>query len=411
MRLGDNFKLAAGTLYANKRRTLLTSLGIIIGIAAIIIVMSVGAGAQSLIINQLNSVGTNLIGILPGASDENGPPASVLGIVVRTLTYQDAVAIGQQVPNVAAVSSYNTGIGNISYQNQSTNATFYGVMAEYPQVEEVELMGGRFFTAEEERSGARLAVIGYQVWNDLFQGADPVGQKIKIKKETFEIIGALTERGTAGFQNQDNVVFVPAQTAQKLLLGVNHANFIRVKATDPAVVDQVTNDVRLLLRDRHRITNGEPEDFSVRNTQDAIDILTNITNAMKFFLVAIAMISLLVGGVGVMNIMLASVTERIREIGLRKAVGARRSDIIRQFLIEAVAITVSGGAIGIIIGSLVAVIVAVIAWSLDYDWDLVVSPWSIILGLAMAGSVGIIFGVYPARRAARLDPITALRYE
>lgn len=411
MTIADSLRLSLTVLRANKRRTILTSLGIIIGIAAVVIIMSVGAGAQSLIIGQLNAVGSNLIGVLPGASDENGPPASALGINVETLTYDDARAIGATIRNVAAVSAYVTGVGTVTYQNQTSDATYYGVMADYPEVEDVTLAYGRFLTPEEERGTGRVVVIGHQVWQDLFAGQDPIGATIKIRRHTFEVIGVFEERGTAGFQNQDNVVYMPLTTAQDLLLGIDHVNFIRIKAADAAVVEQVAEDARLLLRDRHDIAIGADEDFSVRNTQDAIEALTTITDALRFFLAAIASLSLLVGGVGVMNIMLAAVTERIREIGLRKAVGARRGDISRQFIFETLAITSTGGVIGILIGVSVAAVVAVVAQALGYDWSFVVTPSSIIVGCVVSVLVGLAFGVYPARRAARLDPITALRYE
>ncbi|MBP6942590.1 MAG: ABC transporter permease, partial [Candidatus Buchananbacteria bacterium] len=298
MTIRDSIVVAIKTLRVNKRRSLLTSLGIIIGIAAVIIIISVGAGAQSLIVNQLNSVGSNLIGVLPGASEEDGPPASAFGIVVTTLTVDDARAIKREVPSVSAVTAYASGVGTMSYYNADTNATFYGVMAAYPQVEEVKLSHGRFFTEEEEQTNARVVVIGYQVWQDLFNGTDPIGAKIKIKKEFFEVIGVIDERGTAAFQNQDNTAFVPISTAQNLLLGIRYANFIRVKVTNPDALSQVSADIKLLLRDRHNISETGTDDFSVRNTQDAIKALLAITGAIKFFLAGIAGISLLVGGVG-----------------------------------------------------------------------------------------------------------------
>lgn len=411
MTLLDGLKLSVSVLRSNKMRSFLTSLGIIIGIAAVIVIISVGAGAQSLIINQLNSVGTNLIGILPGASDENGPPASALGIVVTTLKYEDALAIKKQVQNITAVSSYNSGVATLAYQGTSVDANFNGVMSDYPNVEDTEIMVGRFFTPEEESESVRAVVLGYQVYHDLFGSDNALGKRVKIKKESFEVIGVMKERGTSGFQSQDDIVLMPVSTAQKIMLGVDYVNYIRVKINYTDNLDRATEDIKFLLRDRHNIGIDGTDDFSVRNTKDAIDTLLTITDALKFFLAAIAAISLIVGGVGVMNIMLAAVSERVREIGLRKAVGARRVHIITQFVLETMAITIIGGIIGIIIGFVISAIIAFVANYLGYKWDFVVSLSSILLGTSVAAVIGLVFGIYPAQKAARLDPIEALRYE
>lgn len=411
MKLSETIKLSFSVLRTNKVRTLLTGLGIIIGIASVIVIISAGAGAQSLITNQLNAVGTNLVGILPGASDENSAPASAMGIVVTTLKYEDAEAIAREVPNISAVSSYNTGIATASWQGNTSDASFNGVMTSYPEVEDVKLGVGRFFSQEEDNSSARVAVLGWQVAEDLFKGQSSIGQRIKIGKEFFEVVGVMEKRGAAGFQNPDKLIFIPANTAQKIMLGVRHVNYIRAKINAPKNIDAAVEDIRLLLRDRHGLRESTIDDFSVRNTKDAIETLNSITDALKFFLAAIASISLLVGGVGVMNIMLASVNQRIREIGLRKAVGAKRRDIMIQFLAESITLTLFGGIVGIIIGSLVSMLVAVIANYLGYDWDLVVSPLSIFMGFAVAVLVGVVFGIYPAQRAAKLNSIEALRYE
>ncbi|MFH1225665.1 MAG: ABC transporter permease [bacterium] len=411
MNIVQILKMSFTVLRANKIRSFLTGLGIIIGIAAVIIIISVGAGAQSLIINQFDSLGANLIGILPGASDEEGPPASVFGIIVTTLKYEDALAIKREVPNIIAVSPYNSGLGTVSYQNNKTDTNFYGVGAEYPTVENTEILMGRFFNEEEEKGGVRVVVLGYSVWQDLFESRDPIGDKIRIKKEFFEVIGVNKERGTAGFQNQDDLVLIPVSTAQKIMLGVRHVNFIRAKVNDESNLEQAVADIKLLLHDRHNLSQSQADDFSVRNTKDAIDALTKVTDALKFFLAAIAAIALIVGGVGIMNIMLAAVNERVREIGLRRAVGATQKEIMAQFIGETVVITLISGLTGIIIGGLIAALVALIAKYLDYNWDLIISPASIILAVGMATLVGFVFGIYPARRAAKLDPIAALRYE
>jgi len=411
MKIFDNIKLSLLVLRANKARSFLTSLGIIIGIASVIVIMSVGAGAQSLIVNQLNAMGTNLIGVLPGTSDEEGPPASIFGIALTSLKYEDALAIKRQVNNVTAVSSYNSGVGTVSYLSNSLSVNFYGVMADYINVEDTEVVLGRFFTEEEEMANARVVVLGYQIWQDLFNGQDPIGRRIKIKKEIFEVVGVMKQRGATGFQNQDNQVLVPVSAAQNIILGINHVNSIRVKVNQADNLDQAVEEITMLLRDRHNIDNPSEDDFSVRNTKEALDILLSVTDALKFFLVAIASISLLVGGIGVMNIMLAAVNERIREVGLRKAVGACYSHIMWQFISETVAITIMGGIIGIVLGWLISAVVALIARYLGFRWDLVITPSSILLGLGVAVIVGLIFGLYPARKAARLDPISALRYE
>jgi len=392
-------------------RSFLTGLGIIIGIASVIVIISAGAGAQSLIVNQLNSVGTNLIAVLPGASDEKSAPASAMGIVVTTLKYEDAQAIANEVPNVIAVSSYNSGQGTFTAQGTTQDATYYGVMSDYINVEDTNVESGRFFSTEEDSGSARVVVLGYQLAQDLFANQNPLGQKVKINKEFFEVIGVMKKRGAAGFQNNDIIALMPSQTAQKIMLGVRYINSIRVKVDSSDNLDQVVADVKLVLRDRHSIGETGIDDFSVRNTKDAIKTLTTVTDALKFFLAAIASISLLVGGVGVMNIMLAAVHQRIQEIGLRKALGAKNSDILTQFLAESIAVTLLGGIIGMIAGSLVSFLVAVIARYLGYNWDLVIAPSSIILGFLVTVIVGVVFGLYPAQKAAKLNSIEALRYE
>jgi len=253
--------------------------------------------------------------------------------------------------------------------------------------------------------------LGSQIAEELFKDQSPLGQRIKINKEFFEVIGFMKPRGTVGFQNRDKLVFIPAKTAQKIMLGINHVNLIRVKINSPENIDAAAEDIRLLLRDRHDLKESTIDDFSVRNTKDAIKTLNSITDALKFFLAAIAGISLIVGGVGVMNIMLASVNQRIREIGLRKAVGAKKIDIMIQFLAESVILTLLAGVIGVIIGCLISILIALIANYLGYKWSLIISPLSIFIGFLLAFFVGIIFGLYPAQKAAKLNSIEALRYE
>ncbi|MFA6105171.1 MAG: ABC transporter permease [Patescibacteria group bacterium] len=408
----DNLRNAWRLLRQNKVRSFLTMLGIIIGVMAVVVIMSVGAGAQSLIVNQFKSMGTNLVGVLPGKSDEKGPPASVMGIVVTTLKDDDRKAFDNgEIPHILASTSYVRGIDTVTSGDNKTDTNFLGTSAGYPNVEEINLEFGRYFTEEEEKGNAKVAVIGSTVAKALFPDADPLGKNVKIKKTIFQIIGVAKERGRSGFQDQDNQIFVPLSTAQKLLLGINYVNFMRVKVDSADNISEVEEFIKIKLREQHNITNPDNDDFSVRSTNQGIEAISSVTNGLKFFLAAIAAISLVVGGIGIMNIMLAAVEERTKEIGLRKAVGAKSRQIIAQFLVETILITFTGGVIGIIIGSGISILVASIAKNMGYSWDLVITPSSIILGCIVSIVIGIVFGVTPARHAARLNPIEALRHE
>lgn len=388
-------------------------LGMIIGISSVIIIMSIGASAQDLILGQIKSVGSNLIGVLPGATSEDGPPAAVMGITVTTLKYEDALALAEKenVPHAQAVAAYVKGMGTISWQNRSVDTNINGTTASYIDVEETDVEIGRFFSEAEEKGISRVVVLGSEVYENLFEGQDPVGQAVKIKREQFKVIGVMEERGSVAFQNQDDQVFIPLKTAQKILLGINHLGFVRVKVDESQYLDQTVQDVKMTLREQHNIDDPIDDDFTVENVQNALDVFTGVTNALKFFLASIAAIALLVGGIGIMNIMLVSVNERIREIGLRKAVGARRGTIIKQFLVETVVISLGGGLIGIIIGVVISATIAIVANYLGYTWGFIITPDSIFLATGVSIGVGLAFGLYPARKAAKLDPIDALRYE
>jgi len=388
-------------------------LGMIIGISSVIIIMSIGASAQDLILGQIKSVGSDLIGVLPGGTSEDGPPASMMGITVTTLKYEDALALAKKenAPHVAAVASYVKGKGTVSWQNRSIDTNLTGTTASYINVEDVEVEFGRFFTIDEEKTISRTVVLGSQVAEDLFDGVDPVGQTIKVKRESFRVIGVMKERGSVAFQNEDDQIFLPLKTTQKLLLGINHLGFVRAKVDDSKNLDQTVEDIRLTLRERHDIEDPIYDDFTVQNVQQALDVFTQVTDALKFFLASIAAIALLVGGIGIMNIMLVSVNERIREIGLRKAVGAKRSSIMSQFLSETIVISLGGGLIGIVIGAVVSLLIAIVANYLDYNWNFIITVNSIALASGVSIIIGLVFGLYPARKAAKLDPIDALRYE
>ncbi len=411
MNLVENINGVWSLIGRNKMRSFLTMLGIIIGIMSVIIVMSVGAGAQSLIINQVSSLGSNLIGVMPGQSDEKGPPASVFGVVVTSLKDDDINAIMKENSHLIASTGYVKGTDTVVWGDHKTDTTFVGVNADLPIVEDAGVETGRFFTSDEDRGSDKVAVIGGQVAKDLFGDQNPLGVKIKIKKTSFNIIGVMKMRGSSGFQNQDNQIFVPISTAQKLLLGINYMSFARLKVDDAINVNAAIEQARIVLRERHKIDKPTDDDFSVRSMAQGLDALTKITDALKFFLVAVASIALVVGGVGIMNIMLAAVQERTREIGLRKAVGAKNVHIVQQFLIETVMITFIGGLIGILLGIFVSYVVAKVAKGMGYNWDFVIPLSSVLLGCFVSIGIGLVFGITPARRASKLDPIEALRYE
>ncbi|OGF41308.1 hypothetical protein A2477_03045, partial [Candidatus Falkowbacteria bacterium RIFOXYC2_FULL_47_12] len=323
-------KTSLQVLQTNRRRTLLTTLGIIIGVAAVIVVMSVGAGAQSLIFDQINSVGSNLIGVLPGYSEDNGPPASVMGVIVTSLKDEDAQAI-KKIKEISAVTSYVRGVETVQWNGQKTDATFVGTTDDYVNVEDAQVVMGSFFDSVAASTISREAVLGWQVYQDLFGDQNPIGERVKIKRENFRVIGVMEKRGVQGFQNQDSLVFIPLKTAQKILLGINHVSMIRAKVIDERDVPAALAQVEDIMRERHDIKPSKDNDFTARATTEALDVLGTITNALRFFLGGIAAISLVVGGIGIMNIMLVTVTERTREIGLRKAVGATKANVQSQF--------------------------------------------------------------------------------
>lgn len=397
-------------LAANKTRSFLTMLGIIIGVGSVITIMAVGAGAKSFVFNQIESFGTNLIGILPGASEEEAPPASVFGIVITTLTYDDAREI-KKIPHITAVTPYVNGNAVVSYENRSKNADFAGVSSDFINLENASVSKGRFLAAEEDESVSKVAVLGSEVSNKLFKEEDPIGKRIKINQESFAVVGVMKKRGSSFLSNQDNQIFVPVKTAQKILLGINHVSFIRGKVDEKKNIPMVVDEVKKLLLKRHNIKDPNKADFSIRSMEQALDIIGNVTNALNLFLGAIAAISLIVGGIGIMNIMLVSVTERTREIGLRKAVGAKNGSILGQFLFEAVILTFVGGFLGIIIGVIFSALIAFAAQYVGYHWELIVTPFSVFISVFVAVLIGLIFGYYPARKAAKMNAIEALRYE
>ncbi|MFA5431559.1 MAG: ABC transporter permease [Candidatus Paceibacterota bacterium] len=412
MNIFESIKNSWQMIIRNKVRSFLTMLGIIIGIAAVMIVLSVGESVQGLILNEVKSIGSNLVGILPGHSDENSPPSSVFGIVITSLKYDDGEAIiKENNPHIESLAMYVSGSDIITTEDNKISSTFYGTTASYLDVQNSTVAKGRFFTKEEEMSNAKVVVLGSQIARDLFGEQESLGKKIKIKKTNFTIVGILKAKGGSLIQNEDSNMFVPISTAQNILLGINHVSFMRIKIDKAENIDGAIEVAASVLRERHNIADESEDDFSVRSTTQALESISSITNALRFFLAAIAAISLIVGGFGIMNIMLATVQERTKEIGLRKAIGAKNTDITRQFLVEAMAITFISGIIGIIIGSLLLILISMIVNALNYKWDLIISPVSIILGCVVSIGIGLIFGITPAKRASLLNPIEALRYE
>lgn len=390
-------------------------LGVIIGVAAVIIIVGIGAGAQSLVLSQVKTMGSDLIGIMPGKSGEKDPPASVMGITITTLTYEDAEALSDRnrLPHARAVAGYVRGSATVSYRGEQFSPTLNGATANYLEVEGGEVVAGNFYSESDERGMARVVVLGDSTKTEIFGEDDPIGKFIKIKNESFQVIGVLGARGVVGFQDFDNQIVVPMKTMQKLIAGIDYLAMVRIKVDNEANLESTMEEARVVLRDQHDIrdNSGVSDDFTVRSTAQALDMLTSITDGLKFFLAAMAALSLLVGGIGIMNIMLVRVASRTREIGLRKALGASNQDMLLQFLIESATLTVSGGIIGIICGEFGSWLIAVVARYLGYDWEFSISIWSIILAITVSIGVGLIFGLYPAKKAGRLSPIEALRYE
>lgn len=413
MKLSDPVKIAYKTFTASKLRFFLTVLGIVIGVMAVILVVSIGASAQNLLISQVEKIGSNLVVVLPGASESDGPPASALGVVTTTLKNSDLEAIRKtrNVPHAEEVSGYVTGSALAESSGESFQTSYQGVSPEMARVENIDIASGRFFFEEEEFDLSRVIVLGATRAEELFPNRDPIGGTVRLGDIPFRVVGVLESRGATTFSNPDNLVYIPLGTAQKLLLGIDYLNFARMKVDTVENVALTRDDVTALLRDRHDIEEDEASDFSVRSTDQALAVLGDVTDALRYFLAAIAAISLLVGGIGIMNSMLISVNQRVREVGLRKAVGARGFHILTQFLIESSVITVIGGLVGIALGIGIAFLASIIITGLGYEWAFLVPLSSVLLGFGVSLLIGVVFGLYPARKAAGIPSIEALRYE
>ena len=401
---------ALRALRVNVLRSVLTTLGIIIGVAAVIIMVSVGAGAEARVAELIRSLGSNLIIVLPGTSTAGGVR---LGRgTCPTISEDDADAIQRETASVQAVAASVRGSGQVVFGNLNWSTLIEGVTPEYLEVREWEIATGRTFTPEEVRGAGKVVLLGETVVESLFPGEDPLGQIIRIKRVPFRVIGMLKGNGqTPGGRDQDDVIFIPLSTAKKRVLGGRRisgklVDSIFVKARTSELVSEVEEQVRSLLRQRHRLRPGQDDDFFIRNLSQILETRAESSRAMALLLAAVASVSLVVGGIGIMNIMLVSVTERTREIGLRMAVGAKSGDILAQFLIEAVTLSLIGGLIGIVLGVGGSVAIAIAG-----DWPMVIEIDAVILAFSFSAAVGVFFGFYPARKAARLDPIEALRYE
>lgn len=407
LRLSTLAALAA--LRRNKLRSVLTMLGVIIGVAAVIAMVSIGQGASSAVQEQIRSLGTNLLMVVPGATTAAGVRSGWGG--VSTLTVADARAIERECPAVAAVAYLRRQVVQVLHAEQNWSTVLQGTNAAFASVRDWPVERGTFFSEREEEAGARVAVLGQTVVDQLFgPGQDPLGATIRVRNVPLTVIGILSRKGqTAWGQDQDDLVVVPFATAERRILGSQFLGTVDILfASAQAVADipVAAEQIRQLLRERHRIPSGEEDDFTVRSLEDMARASESASRTMTRLLFAVASISLLVGGIGIMNILLVSVTERTREIGIRMAVGAKPRHILMQFLVEAVLLSGAGGLIGAGVGVAASFFVAHLA-----QWPTLLSPAAVAGALAFSGAVGIFFGYYPAWKASRLDPIAALRYE
>ena len=403
MMLGETVAVAFQSIRANKMRSLLTMLGIVIGVGAVITMVALGSGAQKAVEDRITSLGANLLNIYPGQQSVRG----VASDQRVNLTTDDAEALQRDATLLSAVVPELSRNQQVKFGNQNLNVNIVGTTANYTTVRNYEIPFGRMFTNGDDASRQRYAVLGSQVPEML--GANPaamIGQSLLIRGIPFEIIGILSEKGSQGWQNPDEQILVPLQTARFRVFGTDRLRTIAVQVRDGVPLEQGMVDLERILRREHKIRPGGENDFQVRNSREFLATQQAATQILTALLASIAAVSLLVGGIGIMNIMLVSVTERTREIGVRKALGATRTNILLQFLIEALVLCITGGSIGIILGVGTAV-----ALSKLMHWNTLISPASILIAFGFSAGVGLFFGIWPARKAASLDPIVALRYE
>ena len=405
MLIGEIIRVALGALRANKLRSLLTMLGIVIGVAAVIAVVALGTGAQSAVKDRISSLGTTLLTVMPGQQRGMG----VSFDQSMKLTMDDAAAIEERSTSITAVQPEMTSRLQVQYLNQNTNTSIVGTTSNYLEVRKYQLQAGRMFSRSEDEGRQRLAVLGPTVLEALgINSPDAIiGEPVRIRGIQFTVIGVLKSKGqSTPFGNPDDQVLVPITTGRFRLFGSDRLRSISVLAESEEKIPDAMADVQRVIRREHRVPQGRPDDFMIRSQADFLNTLGETTQVFTYLLSGIAAVSLLVGGIGIMNIMLVSVTERTREIGIRKALGATRANILLQFLIEAVVLCLLGGLIGALVGSGGAT-----AMSAFFQWNTIISPGAIAAAFVFSAVVGVVFGVWPARRAAGLDPIVALRYE
>jgi putative ABC transport system permease protein len=397
-------KVGLKAIGRNKLRSALTALGIIIGVGCVIAMIAVGQGSQAAIQAQISSLGTNFLMIFPGVATQSG---ARIFTGQSTITEDDVAAVRAECPAVAYVTPVSRSAAQIVAGNLNWGTSVQGVGVEWPFVRSWNVEKGAFFSDSDVRASAKVCLLGSTVANALFEGTDPVGQSVRIKNFPFKVIGVLeTKGGNSMGQDQDDVVIAPYTTVMRLLKKTVKIDMFQASAVSRAAVDEAQKEIEALLRQRHRIQPGQDSDFMIRSQQEIAATADETSHTLSLLLASAASISLLVGGIGIMNIMLVSVTERTREIGIRMAIGAKGRDILTQFLIEALTLSIAGGAIGIALGIGAS---RFLAWKAH--WPVLLSPAAVILAFGFSAAIGVFFGFYPARKASRLDPIEALRYE